>query len=269
MKSKILITGSNGYIGKNLQTYLRDKEYEVVCLDRRIGNDVMMITSGILKEVKISHIIHLAAVSGIKNCSDNLRQAYIDNIKSTIHLFKEASLAGVNVTFASSQAAKTPHANYYALSKYFGECEADFINKNSDINISVLRFTNIYGGMGFLETKNTVVSKFAKAKMNDETVTLNGDGDQIRDFVHISDVCNAIWRSTLFNCSEPVDIGTGVETTIRQLALHFKNKFTTDPRSGMIGTMRNVADTVAAEVNLGFRAEVNLKEQIEKEFLNV
>ena len=188
-------------------------------------------------------------------------QSYFDNIKSTIHLFTEMGKAKVNGTFASSQAAKTPTANYYALSKYYGELEADFIRRKYQINLNVLRFTNVYGGMFYLEKKNTVISEFAKAKKDGFPLIINGSGNQERDFIHVNDICEAIYRSVLFGCNSPVDIGTGVVTSIYQLAQYFEHRFT-----NMIGTMRNIADTNDAYMYLGFKSQIDLKEQIRKEF---
>ena len=265
-KIRVLLTGAYGYVGRNLQTFLRNKGYEIVCIDRKLGNEVLDITVDNLVKMQINHVIHLAAISGLANCAENIKQAYIDNIKSVTHLFTEMSKAGINGTFASSQAAKTPTANYYGLSKYFGEIDAQLTRIKYGININVLRFTNIYGGNLFLEMKNTVVCKFAKAKKYDYPIVINGDGLQERDFIHVNDVCDAIYRSTLFKCEKPMDIGTGIATSVRQLAQYFEHTFTTDPDSGMIGTMRNVADPTDALVHLGFKAETKLEEQIRKEF---
>lgn len=265
-KIRVLITGAYGYIGHNLQPFLREKGYEVVCVDRKLGNEVLDITEETLIELGIDHVVHLAAISGLANCAENLQQAYIDNIKSVTHLFNEMGKAKVNGTFASSQAAKTPTANYYGLTKYFGELEAEIVRRKYSINLNVLRFTNIYGGLLFLETKNTVVSRFANSKKQGLPLTINGAGNQERDFIHVNDVCEAIWRSILFGCEWNVDIGTGVATTIRQLAEHFNHRFTNNMTSDTIGTIRNVADPKHAYHYLGFKSKIELKEQIRKEF---
>lgn len=265
-KLKVLLTGAYGYVGHNLQKFLREKDYQVVCIDRKLGNEVLDITADTLQEIGINHVIHLAAISGLAACRDNLKQAYYDNIKSTIHLFTEMNKAKVRGTFASSQAAKTPTANYYGLTKYFGELEAELSRLKYNNNINVLRFTNIYGGNLFLEMKNTVVCRFAKAKKKGLPIIINGDGSQERDFIHVNDVCEAIYRSTLFTSNGPVDIGTGIATSVYQLAQYFEHEFTTDEESDMIGTMRNVADPEKAYLTIGFKSQINLEEQIRKEF---
>jgi len=265
----VLITGSKGYVGKNLTYYLLKKGLNVIPIDRKIGSEVEELTQQKLTSLGVNHIVHLSALSGIKSCSDNLKQAYHDNISSTLKIFNSAEETYIPVTFASSQAAKTPKANYYALTKYMAECEAEKINFKNKTNIKVLRFTNIYGGMDYLETKSTVISNFIKAKKENLPIKINGDGSQQRDFIHVEDICDAIFKSiviTNIKIDKPIDIGTGIATSIKKLAEIFNHKFTYDLKSSMIGTDRNVADTYNAYKLLGFKANINLNEQIRKEY---
>jgi UDP-glucose 4-epimerase len=264
----VLLTGSDGYVGKNLIPMLKRFEINILCVDRKNDFEVSKINYKYLLYNKVDCIIHLAALSGIKACADNLEQAYLDNISSTIKLFREAEEVGIPVIFASSQAAKTPKANYYALTKYMAECEANIINERGKSNIRVLRFTNIYGGIDYIETKTTVISNFVKAKRNNKEIIINGDGSQERDFIHVEDICRAICYSILWsNFNEPIDIGTGVATSVLQLAKIFDHKFTFHHNSSIIGTSRNVADTKNAKEYIAFTPKLKLEEQIRKEYL--
>jgi UDP-glucose 4-epimerase len=56
----------------------------------------------------------------------------------------------------------------------------------------VLRLANVYGGLGYLQKKRSAVSSFVRHWKGGETATIYGDGSNQRDFVHVSDVCNAI-----------------------------------------------------------------------------
>jgi nucleoside-diphosphate-sugar epimerase len=264
----IIVTGSEGYIGKNLIPILKRCDFNVMGIDRKNGFEASSIHHKFLKYNKIEYIIHLASLSGITACSDDLKQAYLDNVSTTINIFRAAEVENIPVIFASSQAAKTPKANYYALTKYMAECEAEEINKRNQTNIRVLRFTNIYGGIDYLETKNTVISRFVNAKRENKEIVINGDGTQERDFIHVNDICVAIYHTMLWgNTYEPIDIGTGVATSVLQLAKIFDHKFTFHPRSSIIGTSRNVADTENAKKFIAFSSKLKLEEQIRKEYL--
>jgi len=267
---RIAVTGSEGYIGKNLIPFLTKNYYEIVEVDRKIGIEADRIDYNFILKNEIECIVHLAALSGIKACSDDLKQAYNDNISTTMRIFSSAEQSKIPVIFASSQAAKTPKANYYALTKYMAECEAEKINRSPRSKINILRFTNIYGGIDYLETKSTVISKFVKAKRENKEIVINGNGLQKRDFIHISDICAAIFNCLAWNIKleKPIDIGTGEPTSIFELAKIFDHKFTSDPKSDMIGTMMNVADIYDAKNLISFKSKINLEEQIRKEYLN-
>ena len=63
---KILLTGSEGFIGQNLQTFLKDK-HQIICIDKKTGND--LLTCDLDYDVDI--VIHLAGLSGVRDSLDN------------------------------------------------------------------------------------------------------------------------------------------------------------------------------------------------------
>ena len=82
----VLLTGSEGYIGKNFQELYKDK-YNFICLDKKLNKKAEDFQEF---DQQIDYIIHLAAISGLAKCDENVDQTYIDNISSTIHLMKAA-----------------------------------------------------------------------------------------------------------------------------------------------------------------------------------
>lgn len=270
-RTRVLITGSRGYIGTNLERYLLDRGYHVFTADLLNGTDAMDISTPKLLLNAISHVVHLGAISGIAACEENKEDAVIKNVLTSIRLFECANAANANVTFASTQAAKDPNANFYACTKYMAEVAAKRINSLNQRNIKVLRFSNVYGGLNYLETKQTVISQFTRAKLKHNPVTVYGDGEQVRDFIHVEDVCEAIWRSIVWSTriNEPIDIGTGVGTSIIDLTKIFDVPFTLHKDSDRIGIKSNIADTTKAHELLAFKARKDLATTIRKEFLNV
>jgi nucleoside-diphosphate-sugar epimerase len=253
----VLITGSAGYIGINLCNYLTERGVFVFpfdkdsCFSRRCEN---------LEKIgaNIDIIVHLAAFPGIVNCMNDFDRAVIDNISTAFNVFK---LAGkIPVIFTSSQAAKQPYDNLYASIKRMIEVEADRLNRlGSDIR--VFRLSNVYGGYGYLTMKDTVVKKFIVAKQNNHEMIINGTGDQIRDFIHVDDVCEAIYLCMLREngFKKPVDIGTGVGTSILDLAKMLDNKFTFDEKSDIIGSKESIANIERAYRLFGFKYKYNLE----------
>jgi UDP-glucose 4-epimerase len=169
-------------------------------------------------------------------------------------MFESSLIHSIPCVFTSSQAAKDPMSSMYSLTKYTSEVAANiFLDKGADIK--VLRLTNVYGGYGYLRKKKTVVQKFAMATKNGEDKILNGDGAQVRDFIHVEDVCRAIHLALESGVVDiPVDIGTGIGTSMLELAKMFGGSFTFNTESDTIGLESNIANIEDAKRYLSFES---------------
>lgn len=265
MKTKhVLITGGAGYIAANLSNYLHSGKNIIVSnhVDKLWANKVEDMRNVLEYDV----VVHLAAMSGISNCTDDIDGSIRDNILAPLNIFKLAKEQGIPVIFTSSQAAKTPEANLYAMQKRIAEVDTERLNKLG-ADIKVLRLTNVYGGMYFLKKKNTVVANFVNAVKNKKDLIINGNGEQIRDYIHVNDVCKAIHKCIEYNGKmlEPIDIGTGIGTSVYDLAKMFNHNFVFDEYSKMVGTMKNVANTEIAKKILGFKATIKIEDYIKEQ----
>jgi UDP-glucose 4-epimerase len=122
----------------------------------------------------------------------------------------------------------------------------------------------VYGGDNYLDKKNTVVKQFIMARRNDIQCVVNGDGSQIRDFIHVEDVCEAIYKCIMYGkrILEPVDIGTGIGVSIKNLAKMLGSKFTMCENSDTIGSSESIADPTLAKELFGFEAVQSLTEYL-------
>ena len=265
----ILITGSHGYIGTNLVSYLRKDKYTIHGLDKTTGCYVEF-----LKKIgECDCIVHLAALPGIQACEDDLVMAIKDNISSAFNIFNLAIRKNIPIVFLSSQAAKEPQSSTYAMMKKIIETQAEMLNKECKSNIKILRLTNVYGGVDYLAKKNTVVKKFIEAYRNNEPMIIDGDGKQTRDFIHVDDVCEYIRQCIEMGnvvIDEPIDIGTGTQTSIFDLWGMFEDgliEYNFFSRS--VGVETNSANIERAIEIFGYRASNRLdkyiQEKIQKE----
>jgi len=255
----VLVTGGAGYIGINLQKYLEDRNICFFSIDpgaesiSRVGSN-------------IDFIVHLASLPGIVACKNDFEKAVVDNISTAFNIFNITAICEIPVIFTSSQAAKSPD-NTYALMKRICEIEADRFNKDKyhNADIRVFRLTNVYGGLEYLERKNTVVKKFIVANNENSAIMINGDGSQIRDFIHVDDVCEAIYlcMQRKERMTKPVDIGTGIGTSILDLAKMFEYGYSFIPDSENVGASESIADTKRAEKLFGFKAQKKLQDYID------
>jgi nucleoside-diphosphate-sugar epimerase len=136
--------------------------------------------------------------------------------------------------------------------------------------IYVVRLANVYGGYKYLDKKQTCVKQFVMAYGRNDPLVIHGDGEQRRDFINVLDVCEAIKLilEKRPKQKDPMDIGTGIGTSINELADMFgtKNVIRVNVRS--VGTDSSIANVDAAIKRIGFMAVRNLKDYIKGEIGN-
>lgn len=189
----ILVTGSSGFIGKHVVRFLREKQYNVFCCDRKTDTDIMMISQYDLQHVDC--VIHLAAQTSVWN--DDLKKVVYDNITNFVYLYGICGSTNTKFIYASSSCAINI-TSIYGLSKLFD----DTLVKLYPIDQCVgLRFHNVYGK---LPRPDTLFGKcFCREKL-----TLYNNGKNYRHFTYIDDVCRSIEKaielpSGLYNVFNP------------------------------------------------------------------
>jgi UDP-glucose 4-epimerase len=256
----ILIIGGKGYVGVNLGKYLSSQNIKYETVDLVDGEHAENITAKYITE--FSGIVHLAALSGIKACEDNPALAMRNNLFAASNIFMEATKAGIPVVFTSSQATKNPASSSYAMQKRLCEMVAEQLNTQGG-KITVLRLTNVYGGEKYLEKKNTVIKQFLTAYKADKPFIIDGEGEQKRDFIHVEDVCRVLLMALKKPyTSMPVDIGTGIGTSILDLVKIFPEHPVRYSDERQSGVESNIADVLPAWNIWGFEAKPRMKEYI-------
>lgn len=248
---RVALTGGAGYIGSTLVAKLVERGDTVVSVDNQSIGDY-----GHLKSVKIGGgagllvgdirdqklleekwkgcdaVAHLAAIPGLVRCRDNPEEAVSVNVYGT-HCVMEAArrLDIKRVVFCSSAATygvpvRMPVAedhplrplNLYGVTKVSGEQIINTYWDNHGIETANLRFGNIYG-VGVFTRWDTVIPKFVNQAVNGEPLTVYGDGEYSRDFVHVQDITKAMMLSITTPGIGGETFNVGGETlTINRLA---------------------------------------------------
>ncbi len=163
----------------------------------------------------------------------------------------------------------------YALAKICGAKLCSYINKQFGLPFLTMIPANTYGNGDSFDPINShvipaLILKFVNAKKNnDEFVTLWGSGKALREFIYVDDIAKAgIFLLNNYNSSEPVNVGTGEEVSIFELATIIKEIVGYDGTiltdlSKPDGMMRRIVDSSTIN-NLGWRHTTNLREGIKK-----
>lgn len=228
---KILITGGCGFIGSNFINYYCKKfpEYFIVNIDAmyycasinnidkniRESKNYVFIKDNInnydilcdtIKKYNISHVIHFAAQSHVDNSFNDSIQYTFDNVKGTHTLLEAIKNTNPNIVLL-----------HFSTDEVYGESDLDENEKNEEsilcptnpysaskaaaemyvrsyiysfgLKAIITRGNNVYGENQYPEK---LIPKFIKALKNNEKCTIHGKGDSIRNFIHVTDVCDAV-----------------------------------------------------------------------------
>lgn len=190
----ILLTGSEGFIGKHLYNSLRDL-YNVIGFDKKVNQDIL--NTALPDEVDL--VIHLAGSSGVRDSLDNPQEYWQNNVEASRIIFDKYK--DKRILYASSSTAVEPEKNPYAASKYLVERMAP----EGSIG---MRFTTVYG-------PNARDNMLIPMIEQDNVPYINVDHS--RDFIHVYDLVCAIKKVMKSNISGVIDIGTGFSINLNDL----------------------------------------------------
>jgi len=248
-KLRILVTGGAGFIGSHLVDELIKKSYPVVVIDNLSHGQIKNISAPVtkfnfykldirnpklitvFKKHKPQIVFHLAAQTSV---GASLKNPLINNdinLNGSINVFECARLINAQkIIFASTGGAlygntkllPTPETTLshprspYGLSKLAAEEYLHYLNSVHKLSSVILRLSNVYGPRQNSNGEAGVIAKFSNLMLNNTTVTINGSGQQTRDFIYVKDVNRALLKAMVLN-SGTFNIGTGQETSINQL----------------------------------------------------
>jgi len=228
---KVLVTGGTGFIGTEVVKQLHKKGYEITILGRKDkpeGLDhVKYIKGNLSNPAKCvfacagqDYVIHLAAKAKISESFINPDEYFDSNVTGTRNILTAASAVGVkkfvyagsssvygNNTAPNKPTHKPDPLNYYAMSKLFGEHLCKQYKIMFNLNYNILRFFTVYSEN---QPTSLLFGKFAQMVKDGKPVTIHGDGEYKRDYIHVSDVataCIASMESKVKN--DTFNVGTG------------------------------------------------------------
>jgi nucleoside-diphosphate-sugar epimerase len=239
---KILLTGSEGFIGKNLQFFLKD-ENQLICLDKKLGNDLINCDL----DYDVDLVIHLAGLSGVRQSLDNPVEYWTNNVVASYRIFNQ--FKNKKILYASSSTANEPWRNPYAMSKFYME-------QIAPENSLGMRFTTVYGPGG---REGMLIPKLIK----DDVSYINVD--HCRDFIHIEDLMSAIKILIKNDVKDKVlEIGTGSSINLLDL-LDKLNMTIEDKRMGTMFERKDNKASIQTLKDLGWSAKTNLIDYIKNE----
>jgi len=239
---RVLVTGGAGFIGHHLIKRLIEEGHDVDSLDDyssgRIENEHNRCTyyigdiDTITEFGTYDKIYHLAALSRIQPSFNNPDETYRVNTYGTQQVLELARRTGAKVIYAGSSSKwHDPYQSPYAACKYMGEEVCKMYKKTYGMDIEIARFYNVYGPNEIIEGDWAAVIGIWRRQVRDsEKITIVGDGEQRRDFTHVIDIVDGLYRIGFRTevHEDAWELGTGKNHSINEVYQMFKTKFGTE-----------------------------------------
>ena len=244
---KYVITGGAGFIGNNIAKLLIKKGHDVDIIDnlhtgrkenlKEIIDKINFYQIDIQNKNDLEKIIkncdgifHEAALTAVPESFEKPKEYHDVNVIGTKNIFEIAQKENIRAVYASSSSiygdvkntpikenADRKPINPYGQTKLDDELLAEKLSKNN-VSIIGLRYFNVYG-IGQIGSYAGVITKFLENIKNQKSFIVNGNGNQIRDFIHVKDVAQAnITAMESKTKNGFFNIGTGIPTSINDLA---------------------------------------------------
>ena len=201
MTRKVLVTGSEGFLGRHCCEDLHGRHYEVAEFDLPRGD---ILDRNALAEALCGKdmCVHLAAMADLHKCAEAGDKAEKVNVLGTERVASACCEAGVRLLFVSTvciygnngcdvQVETNPVAptEHYSKTKWRGERALEALAQSRGLDYLILRPATFYGP-GMREA--LAVYKLLRAHLEGMPVTIEGSGEQTRSYTHVRDVAEAI-----------------------------------------------------------------------------
>ena len=293
MEKISLVTGCAGFLGSHMTDFLLKKKHFVIGIDDLCSGKYINIKhnlkkrfkfhkkninkiNNVLKNKKVDFVFHFAGHGELIPSIEKPLDYFDNNVRNTallLEILRKYKIKIKKFVYAASASCyginnKKTNENHpikiehpYGFSKYIGEQVCLHWGKTYNIPVISIRIFNAYGPRS--RTSNVygaVIGVFIKQKISGYPLTVIGDGKQKRDFLFVTDLCQAFYKAALSKFDNKVfNLGYGKPQTVKNLAdIISKNQIKIPWRPGEPKTTH--ADISEIKKCLKWKPLINFKE---------
>ena len=277
---KVVVTGGAGFVGTNLIVKLLKEGHEVTSIDNYhtgleqnhiegctyLNYDIRTIKDYSWLEPDV--IYHMAAIARIQPSFEKPIDYFTTNANGTLNIVNWCAKNDVPLIYAGSSSKHSGRfKNPYTFSKDIGEDIVSLYQEHYGLKASIARFYNVYGPYQLEEGGYcTLIGIWKKAIRDNQPTYITGDGEQRRDFTHVDDIVDALYKITVLNAwNYDFELGRGKNYSVNEIAamIGISPEYV-DARPGEARNTLNT-DNTAKEV-LGWEPKINIEDYIQNEF---
>jgi UDP-glucose 4-epimerase len=301
LTERVLVTGGAGFIGSHIVDVLIARGFEVVALDNEstgsranVHPDAEFVSGDVRSAVDLAPIfergvdvvMHIAGQASIRLSFQDPAADLSVNTLGAINVLQQCiahrvprlifassmTIYGNNPAIPTSEDMPPNPGSYYAITKYAAEryVHATALRRDLgfDFQVTSMRMFNVYGvRQSLTNAYQGVFAIFIGNVLRGEPITIHSDGEQSRDFVHVSDVARA-WVDVIHHTptyGQVINLGTGSALTVNMLCDvvlkafgHSRETYPVIYHPAQPGDMRqSAADISRAKALLGWSPKVD------------
>ena len=292
---KIVVTGGAGFIGSNLVDYLVKKKHKVIVIDNfstglknnlklsqkkvKIINKDISYNNNLDRIFKgVDYVFHLAGLADIVPSIEKPESYFRSNVLGTFNILEacrknkikkiiyaaSASCYGLPKKFPTNELEKINVKYPYAFTKWQGEELVKHWFEIYKLPYISMRFFNVYGPRSRTSgAYGAVFGVFLAQKVAKRPLTVVGSGKQTRDFIHITDIVEALYKAAFSKVEGKIyNVGSGKETSVNKIAnLISKKRISIPKRPGEPD--RSLSDIKKIKKDLNWRPKVSIEKGVQ------
>ena len=298
--ARIVVTGGAGFIGSHIvERFLKVGGHEIhVIDDLSTGERANLFpavqfhqadirspqAAALLATLRPEILVHTAAQISVRLSMEdpvNDTDINVKGLVNLLHAFRGKNLPFVVFTstggaiygeqekFPADENHPLAPASVYGLAKRTSELYLELWQRQYGLRFAALRLANVYGPRQNPHGEAGVIAIFCKKLLKGETPTINGSGEQTRDFVFVQDVARAVEQVASGRVCGIFNIGTGVETSVNELYGYIRQSLSS-PIAAVHGPtapgeqLRSCIDNSRARKTFGWKPELSIREGVEQ-----
>ena len=261
---KVLVTGYKGYIGGAFYNKIKRTHHDVFGIDLKDGENII----DCLPKTEFDYVFHFAALPRVGYSVKNPSYCFKQNAYATSVLLEWAKNHDVQRFIFSSSAAVYGNGqgptSPYGLHKQISEQECRLYSKLYGLDTVCLRYFNVYSeDQPYGGSYSTAISAWMQMIREKKPLRLDGDGEQTRDFVHVSDIVSAnIFCMNRYDRFDGAifDVGSGESCSLNHIRgiISGYHEAEWDNKPERIGDVKHTKSNIEPLKKLGWNPKISI-----------